>query len=187
MNEPEPTPRKLLGSDSHDTNASPIRQPEEVAERERWRYRIAKHWRSIGKRTWTDAEMESAIDKMMRRERVAAAAVQPPQANAATVQKALFGADEAASKTRAAAAQKASLRSSRFTRVADAVKRAGNYGRTADELSVELDIPIQSMPNIIGELIKAGMLIRTKRTRLTRTNSAATVLVYNHNAGGDQH
>jgi len=72
---------------------------------------------------------------------------------------------------------------SRRDRVAAFVLSRGPRGATRDEISIALQLPIQSVCHPVNYLLHAGVLIETNRTRLTRYGSPAAVLV---RAGRDQ-
>ena len=62
-------------------------------------------------------------------------------------------------------------------RVLTSVLRAGQHGRTRDELEQATGLLMQAVTPRVWELVKGGWLIETDRTRTTRHGEAAAVLV----------
>jgi DNA-binding Lrp family transcriptional regulator len=61
--------------------------------------------------------------------------------------------------------------------VLDAVRRAGQHGRTCDELEVELGLSHQTCSARVYELARRGWLIASGAKRLTRSQRLAVVWV----------
>jgi hypothetical protein len=61
--------------------------------------------------------------------------------------------------------------------VLEAVSEAGHEGRTREELALGLRFPLNSVLPRVVELLDAGLVVETTRTRLTSTGSRAAVLV----------
>lgn len=61
-------------------------------------------------------------------------------------------------------------------RVLLAIARAGEYGRTREELAAELHLPDNSVRPRVRELIEGGWVRATERTRTTVTRSKSEVL-----------
>ncbi len=61
--------------------------------------------------------------------------------------------------------------------VLDHIATCGRYGATADEVCHALDMLPQSATPRINELAKAGAIIDSGRTRLTRSGRAAVVWI----------
>lgn len=59
--------------------------------------------------------------------------------------------------------------------VLDAISATGSYGMTADELVVDLGLPVNSVTPRVWELRKARKIVRTSEKRTTRFGRLAYV------------
>lgn len=60
-------------------------------------------------------------------------------------------------------------------RIIQAIRDAGSYGRTDDEIETILNLPHQSVSARRGELVKAGHVLDSGRQRRTKWGRLATV------------
>jgi len=61
--------------------------------------------------------------------------------------------------------------------VAAYIAAQGDRGATRDELSLVLELPIQSICSPVRVLLEAGVIVETHDTRPTRYGSPAAVLI----------
>jgi hypothetical protein len=71
-------------------------------------------------------------------------------------------------------------------RVIEHLDQLGLYGATADETEIALELPQSTGSARFSELAKAGRIVRTSRTRLTRRGRAAFVHVHPKFAHGGE-
>lgn len=79
--------------------------------------------------------------------------------------------------SRAAAEDAAPRQPGRRARMAAYVASCGPYGATRDDIAAALELPIQSVTGPVRELLDAGEVHETARSRPTRLGAAARVLV----------
>jgi hypothetical protein len=71
--------------------------------------------------------------------------------------------------------------SSRRERIENYIRAAGKSGRTRDEISVGLSLPIQSVCPPVLAMLRSGRLIETNQRRNTRAGKPAAVITINPN------
>lgn len=94
------------------------------------------------------------------------------------VQPSLFDTVEPTHETRRAAAANAATKAITWReRCYRVVESRGTHGCTCDEASIALDRPPHAISGLFGDLRKEGRIVPTKRTRKTRLNASAVVMV----------
>ncbi|MGB9105709.1 MAG: hypothetical protein WCC59_13190 [Terriglobales bacterium] len=81
----------------------------------------------------------------------------------------------------------ASTKQETCTRILRLAFERATFGITADEVAEAFHCPHNHTSPRITELVKAGLLVETGRTRLTRAGSRAQVLVHFEFAKEDAH
>lgn len=148
------------------------------SERERIRFLMMRDCRKKGLPLLNEAEIESKIDEIIKRRQETAQQRPECVSDESPGQLALFGSNDASKQTRAFAAS-TSRRSSdgRRDRIESWVRSLGSHGATREEISLAIELPIQTVCPLVQSLEHAGRLVPTKRTRPTLSGKPAVVLV----------
>lgn len=148
------------------------------ARRESIRYAITRAWRRTGRRCFTEAEIENAIDAVIARDRSAPPSREQTPSSSDAVQRDLIDHGCHAGRTRAAAAASAAGGSRKRREAAElAIAGAGRHGMTRHEAAAAVGCPVHAITAAVLQLLTAGRIIETSRKRLSPYGKPAAVLV----------